>query len=241
MAEHTLVCNRPKASLIIRVVDGTGPSTEVPRPRLDSKDDGDIHYALIPSPKKSCTMRAFAHLYDYILHQHGPHKYLRRRHRAMASNPGSITQTHSMCYQGFIILFSTVLPKTVGQVGYVRTVWQPKVAVHLAPHQHQRIAQAVPGGPQTEPEHLHSLLEWRVHGTSVKQKKTADAAIVDLPAPGLNGPPADEALGKLQAAMVSLDMVNTARHSYKPQGRNEYAGIMQDLRELHGGSATALW
>ena len=48
-----------------------------------------------------CTMRAFAKLYDYILHQLGPHKHLRRRHRAMVSNPGSITQTHSMCYQGF--------------------------------------------------------------------------------------------------------------------------------------------
>ena len=51
-----------------------------------------------------CTMRAFAKLYDYILHQLGPHKHLRRRHRAMVSNPGSITQTHSMCYQGFIII-----------------------------------------------------------------------------------------------------------------------------------------
>ena len=40
-----------------------------------------------------CTMRAFAKLYDYILHQLGPHKHLRRRHRAMVSNPGSITQT----------------------------------------------------------------------------------------------------------------------------------------------------
>ena len=35
-----------------------------------------------------CTMRAFAKLYDYILHQLGPHKHLRRRHRAMVSNPG---------------------------------------------------------------------------------------------------------------------------------------------------------
>ena len=50
-----------------------------------------------------CTMRALTKLYDYILHQLGPHKHLRRRHRAMVSNPGSITQTHSMCYQGFII------------------------------------------------------------------------------------------------------------------------------------------
>ena len=48
-----------------------------------------------------CTMRACTKLYDYILHQLGPHKHLRRRHRAMVSNPGSITQTHSMCYQGF--------------------------------------------------------------------------------------------------------------------------------------------
>ena len=45
-----------------------------------------------------CTMRALTKLYayDYILHQLGPHKHLRRRHRAMVGNPGSITQTHSV-------------------------------------------------------------------------------------------------------------------------------------------------
>ena len=65
-----------------------------------------------------CTMRAFAKLYDYILHQLGPHKHLnlRRRHRAMVSNPGSITQTHSMCYQGFIILL--LLKQSACQILY---------------------------------------------------------------------------------------------------------------------------
>ena len=38
-----------------------------------------------------------------LLHQHGPHKLLRRRHRTMVSNPGSITQIHSRCYLRCIV------------------------------------------------------------------------------------------------------------------------------------------
>ena len=61
-----------------------------------------------------------------LLHQHGPHKHLRRRHRTMVSNPGSITQTHSRCYLRCIV------------AAILLHHWQIKTAQHLR-HFHRRL------------------------------------------------------------------------------------------------------